>query len=395
MITPFPLVLCAGAIGILLSLALQNAFGQTPNPSIRIFNTNENVAVAWTGRGTLQSTATPAGPWLDVFEAPNPSTFSPSNVHEFFRVISRWGTRSNLLETNSEMAVAELDGKIYIMGGYPASRVTQRTVQVYDVAQNRWSLATPLPIALNHQMPAVVNGRLYVIGGQTDSGNTSFTNTVFEYDPATTNWVTKKPMPTARSAGAAAVVGNLIYVAGGRPPRGGDFAVYDTSNDEWTTLPNLPTARNHLAACAIDGKVYVVGGRIQAGFTSAMTNILEVFDPGTGQWATRAPMPTARGGINGIAVDGCFFVWGGEGPVGAANPNGMFNQMEMYVATMNRWYRLEPLPVAVHGVTGAAYVNGWIHAPGGGTSTGGSSGSLIHQVFWVGELSASAGAGGP
>ena len=105
-------------------------------------------------------------------------------------------------------------------------------------------------------------------------------------------------------------------------------------------------------------------------------------------------MPTTRGGINGIAVDGCFFVWGGEGPVGAANPNGVFNQMEMYVATMSRWYRLEPLPVAVHGVTGAAYVNGWIHAPGGGTSTGGSSGSLIHQVFWVGELPASAGADG-
>jgi hypothetical protein len=88
-------------------------------------------------------------------------------------------------------------------------------------------------------------------------------------------------------------------------------------------------------------------------------------------------MPTTRGGINGIAVDGCFFVWGGEGP------NGVFNQMEMYSAALNRWYRLEPLPVAVHGVTGAAVVNGWIHAPGGGTNTGGSSGSLIHQVFSV------------
>jgi hypothetical protein len=66
--------------------------------------------------------------------------------------------------------------------------------------------------------------------------------------------------------------------------------------------------------------------------------------------------------------------------------NGMFNQMEMYHAVMNRWYRLEPLPVAVHGVTGAAFVNGFIHAPGGGTSTGGSSGSLIHQVFWVGDI---------
>jgi len=58
-------------------------------------------------------------------------------------------------------------------------------------------------------------------------------------------------------------------------------------------------------------------------------------------------------------------------------------KLEMYVPTQNRWYALEPLPIAVHGVTGAAFVNGWIHLPGGGTSTGGSSGATLHQVFWV------------
>jgi hypothetical protein len=41
------------------------------------------------------------------------------------------------------------------------------------------------------------------------------------------------------------------------------------------------------------------------------------------------------------------------------------------------------LPIAVHGVTGATFVNGWIHLPGGGKSTGGSSGATLHQVFCV------------
>ena len=77
------------------------------------------------------------------------------------------------------------------------------------------------------------------------------------------------------------------------------------------------------------------------------------------------------------AANGNFFVWGGEGP------NGVFNNMEMYVPAVNRWYELEPLPVAVHGVTGSAMINGWIYIPGGGTSQGGSSGSTIHQVFWA------------
>ena len=379
----------AGMAGSLLLLTTFAAFSQTGTGTVAIVRSDSNVIVSWTGRGTLQSASALPGGWADVLDASTPFTNPPAGVRQFFRSISRWSTRSNLLVANSEMAVTGLDGKIYVMGGYPASRVTVSTVQVYDVAANSWSLTTPLPLAVNHQMPATVNGRLYVMGGQTDSGNTSFTNTVFEFNPATTSWTTRAPMPTARSAGAAAVIGDKIYVAGGRPPRGADFAVYDVSDNQWTTLPNLPTARNHLAACALDGMVYVVGGRIQAGFTSEMTNVLEVFDPATSQWSARAPMPTTRGGINGIAADGSFFVWGGEGPVGPANPNGMFNQMEMYVPSLNRWHRLEPLPTAVHGVTGAAFVNGWIHAPGGGTSTGGSSGSLIHQVFWVGGLGSS------
>jgi hypothetical protein len=31
-------------------------------------------------------------------------------------------------------------------------------------------------------------------------------------------------------------------------------------------------------------------------------------------------------------------------------------------------------------VTGAAYLDGWIHLPGGGVARGGNSGSMIHQV---------------
>jgi N-acetylneuraminic acid mutarotase len=347
---------------------------------VAISRTPTNVLVSWTGRGTLQSATTWSGAWQDVLEAPNP--LAATNARSFYRSISRWSTRSNLLEANSEMSVAELNGRIYVLGGYPASRITVRTVQVYDVAQNRWSLTTPLPIPLNHAMAAPANGRIYMIGGQTTSSGTgSYTNTVFEYNPITSNWTQRASMPTARSAGAPAVVGNLIYVAGGRSPATAqDFAVYDVIANQWTTLPNMPTGRNHLAAAAIDGRIYVAGGRLGSGFTSEMTAALEMYDPATRLWTARASLPAPRGGVNGIAVDGCMFVFGGEGP------DGVFEENEMYVASMNRWFKLESLPVPVHGVTGAAYVNGWIHLPGGGTQVGGSSGSTIHQVFWVGGI---------
>jgi len=291
-----------------------------------------------------------------------------------------WGRRADLPQPNSEISVAELDGRVYVIGGYPSSRITVATVQVYDTSSDSWSLLTPLPTPLNHAMAAGVNGKLYVIGGQTTSdGAGNFVDTVYEYDPMTVGWTRRTPMPTARGAGATAVVGDRIYVAGGRPPRGADFAVYDARANTWTTLPNLPTQRNHLAAAAIGGKVYVVGGRFEGGFQSPQTDAVEVFDPAANTWATRARLPIPRGGVNGLEAMGCLHVFGGEGNNNA--PSGVYPDHDVYNPLTNTWTRLGPMPIPVHGVTGAAFVDGLIYLPGGGTSEGGSSGSRFHQVY--------------
>jgi N-acetylneuraminic acid mutarotase len=171
-----------------------------------------------------------------------------------------WSLLAPLPATNSETAVAELDGKIYVIGGYPADRKTVATVQMYDSATDKWQIVAPLPVPLNHVMAAAANGKVYALGGQTsetsDPQKAGFVNSVYEYDPAANRWTSRAPMPTPRSGGAAAVVEDKIYVAGGRPPGGADFAVYDPNADRWTKLPDLPTQRNHLAAGAHDGKVY-------------------------------------------------------------------------------------------------------------------------------------------
>lgn len=296
---------------------------------------------------------------------------------------SIWEQRAPLLEPNSEIAVAELDGKIYVMGGYPSTRVYVDTVQVYDARADRWEYGVPLPQPMHHTMAAAVGGVLYVIGGEVSLTGVAnqgiYLDTVYAFDPATGAWTQKASMPTARSAGATAVVDGKIYVAGGRPPRGHDFAVYDPAADAWTVLPDLPTPRNHLAAAALNGKVYVVGGRFGGGVGSEMTDVVEVYDPASAIWSRAAPMPAPRAGINGLAARGCLYVFGGEG--NDAHPSGVFAQNEVYDPRTNTWHGLEPIPTPVHGVTGAAYLDGWIHLPGGGVARGGSSGSTIHQVF--------------
>jgi len=295
---------------------------------------------------------------------------------------SEWGAREPLIEPNSEMAVALLGGKIYVVGGYPSTRISVDTVQVYDISSNSWSITTPYPTTINHASAVGVNGALYVIGGQTNAGGrnkkSSYTSAVYAFDPKTSSWTIRAPMPTARSAMAHDVINGKLYVAGGRPPRGNDFAVYDPKADKWTTLPDLPTARNHMAAAGISGKFYVAGGRFGGGFRSEITSVLEVFDTVNKMWTAKRSMSEARSGLNGIAVEGCFHTFGGEHPT--AGSSGVFPHHEVYDPMTDRWTRLPDIPIPVHGVTGLAYVNDYIHLPGGGTRMGGSSGSMYHQV---------------
>jgi len=294
--------------------------------------------------------------------------------------LGQWGTRGQLLEANSEMAVGELAGKIYVLGGYPSTRQTKNTVQLYDPVEDRWELTTPMPIALNHNMAASVGGKLYMIGGQlTDAGAGNFSDRVFEYDPNTRQWTERARMPTARGGAVAVVVDGKIYVAGGRPPRGADFAVYEPATDTWRTLPDMPTQRNHLAGAAVNGKVYIIGGRFEGGAQSPQSAAVEVYDPATNSWSGRAPMPKPRGGLNGIAAHGCIHAFGGEG--NASGPLGMYADHDVYNPITNTWTSLAPMPVPIHGVTGLAFINGLIYLPGGGTALGGNSGSLIHQVY--------------
>jgi N-acetylneuraminic acid mutarotase len=229
-------------------------------------------------------------------------------------------------------------------------------------------------------MAAAVDGKLYVIGGQTEaSSNSPFVDSVFQYDPATDRWTPRASMPTARSAGAAAVINGKIYVAGGRPPRGSDFAVYDPVADSWAALPDLPTQRNHLAAAAIGGRVYVAGGRFGGNYQSEVTDIVEVFDPATSAWSKGPLMLVKRSGHNSVLANGCWHIWGGEG--NPDNETGLFPQHDVLNLATGQWTSLPPMAVTVHGVTGAAFLNGLIYVPGGGTAQGGSSGSTIHQVY--------------
>ncbi len=286
-----------------------------------------------------------------------------------------WVELAPLTEPRQEVAVAELGGRIYVIGGFRRDGSTSDAVEVYDPASDGWSFRAPLPLALNHATAASVNGRLYVVGGHPASGAAAV-DTVFAYDPAADRWEARASMPTARGALAIAVAEGKIYAAGGSPDRRErDFAVYDPTADVWTALPPMPTPRNHLAAAAVNGRFYAMGGR--SGGIGGITAILEEYDPATNAWTRRASMPTARGGIAAVAASGQLYVFGGEG-----NPNhpmGVFEQAEAYDPATDSWRTLSPMPIPAHGIS-AAVLDNVIYIPGGAIIEGFGV-ALIHQAL--------------
>lgn len=295
-----------------------------------------------------------------------------------------WEERAPMLTPRSEQSVAELNGRIYTMGGYSGERIASDIVQVYDPRTDSWSYGPSLPGPMHHTMAASVNGRVYIIGGEyggPGGGPAVYLNTTYMLDEEAGTWVPRADMPTSRSGGGAAVLDGKIYVAGGRPPGGHHFAAYDAALNEWTALPDVPTQRNHLAVAAIGGKIHVAGGRFGGGVGSEMTAIHEVYDPVTNTWSTRAPLLAPRAGVAGVAANGCLYAIGGEG--NDPDPRGIFDLNERYDPGTDTWQRLAPLPTPVHGLTGLAFLDGWIHVPGGATRRGvsGDDVTLKLQVF--------------
>lgn len=274
-----------------------------------------------------------------------------------------WESLAPLPQRRQEVGVAELDGRIYVVGGFNDAGQVVDTVESYDPSTDAWLTAAPLPRPLHHVTAAAVGGRLYAIGGLRTLAFTAV-GSLYAYDPATDAWQSRATLPRARGAAAAAVIDGLIYVAGGlRGVSIADFAVYSPGSNSWTVLDPVPTARDHLGAAAINGTFYAVGGR--AG--GHLFNVLEAYDPLSASWTTRQPMPTARGGLAVAALGGHLFTFGGEG--NPQNPLGTFPQTETYDPSTNRWEMLPDMPTPRHGTAAAAYGDR-IFVPGGATLQG-------------------------
>ena len=223
-----------------------------------------------------------------------------------------WTTKGPMPTPRPFSAAAVADGLLYVVGGAAGFG----SVEAYDPKTNTWSTKAPMPTPRESLSLVAAQGRVYAIGGVGHTfGGTFLLATVEAYDPKTDTWSTKAPMPTLRIDFAAEVLDGIIYVVGGQR----DFVTletveaYDPRTDTWTAKAPMPTPRRLLAAGVVDGELYAVGG-VVAGMpweSQGSSKVLEAYNPKFDAWRSEPSMPTRRSAMAAGVVDDTLYVMGG------------------------------------------------------------------------------------
>lgn len=278
-----------------------------------------------------------------------------------------WSAVSEMQTPRQEVAAVWFDGAVVVVGGFGADRGTLGSVERWRPGDDVWQPLASLAIAVHHPAAAVVAGRLVVVGGYRGPGLGGATDAVQVYDPTADAWSLAAPMPGARGGLAAVAFDDRLVAVGGA--RDGvsvaEVAAYDPVADAWEAWAPLGRARDHLGLAVLHGRLHAVGGR-EAGADFALT-AHEVFDPASGVWAAAEALPTGRSGHAVAVLGGCLYAFGGEGNAQAAD--GMFDEVERFVASSGAWEALPPMPVPRHGM-GAVAVDERIVVPAGATAAG-------------------------
>ncbi|TEA21043.1 Kelch-like protein terF [Colletotrichum sidae] len=289
-------------------------------------------------------------------------------------------------------AVAINSSTIAIVGGITGTTesgawLNSNLLSLYDIPTNTWTNAAPLPVALNHPNAAVVDGKIYLLGGLAASANETgtwrATPESWVYDAIHDVWTPTAPFPlgTERGSAAVGVSGKTIYLAGGLryidTSTGGtmstvdEVSAFDTASGTWTSFTSvpLPQPRDHAGGAVVDNKFYVIGGRHIAGrlIVSDTVYVLDLGDVEAGWTSSSAVLPTARAGHATAVIGNRIYTFGGEGDLRASS--GVFGQSEVLCTSTGSWKSLGAMQHPRHGGAAVA-VDGAVYIPGGGVAWG-------------------------
>jgi hypothetical protein len=203
------------------------------------------------------------------------------------RAPQEWERGASMSQRRSYISAAEQFGYVYAAGGMVGE--TGRplaTFARYDTRGDRWEVLPQLPEPTRAAAAASLAGRIYVVGGTTQEGNTGAT---WAYHPGERSWSPRAPLPVPLFNHGAVALDRRLYVLGGysegRERR--DVYVYDPFADEWFRPTRLPRRNHTFGAVAYEDELWVIGGRRG----EEILREVWILDPATLEWRAGPPLP--------------------------------------------------------------------------------------------------------
>lgn len=284
-----------------------------------------------------------------------------------------WYPAKTTLPTPVSFAgVAGLNGKIYVMGGFDSTGTVVNTVQIYDVATDTWSNGAGITGARANIYAAVIDERIYILGGTTANANVAWagSTTTYEYTPATDSWASKVAYAgaTNHSNRLTFAYDDVVYNLGGKSATSTLVATHD---GVVVTANLLTTGVTEVALSAIRvgmaGALYVpdngpatmviIGGfsaltntgcyafnSASAGTALTTVQMLRYPFAATSAWLTATVLP-ANVGFGAAAIhETTLYYFGGTGY--PASPTSIAYSYNLSSGIAGSWTLLESMPIS-------------------------------------------------
>ncbi|MFB9993280.1 NPCBM/NEW2 domain-containing protein [Deinococcus oregonensis] len=216
---------------------------------------------------------------------PGPQT---AHVWKYNVATDTWSAGPNLPGARGAGAAVKLDRTLHFFGGTERD-LADRNIYKRDSPEHwvlqldggtAWTVAAPLPNPRNHLAGAVLNGKIYALGGQhlgdEEAGNQS---AVHLYDPASNTWTARAslPLPEGHINASTVIWNGRIVVVSGVTQQSAEVAnvsEYDPAANTWTALTSLPAPRQSPVADVINGQLVVATGSLPSGaFATTWTGV--------------------------------------------------------------------------------------------------------------------------
>jgi hypothetical protein len=284
-----------------------------------------------------------------------------------------WESVGSLIQANGGPVVTKLlDGTVLVTGGVAnveGEDVVSRVAERFDPQTHHSTAVSSMKVPrLEHQASLLPDGRVLVMGGLNSLQEFVSQESAEIFDPATGQFSPTGDLlePRAFAPSVSLADGRVLIIGGwvaGNLPLLATSEVYDPTTGKFTrTRGSMSEPRSQHAAVALsDGRVVVAGG----GDGQKMSQIIEIFDPATGKFATKGRIVTPRANPRLVRLPGDkALVIGGGAPSSDGEWRGL-DSIELYDPATGRSAVIGRLSVPRYLPAVAALADGRILVAGG------------------------------